>query len=106
MTEHLHTAGLILIMSLVTIVLRALPFWIFGKKRQVPKSILYLGQVLPSAALGMLVIYCLKDLQFTSFQGLPELVACGIVILVQFLKRNTILSILAGTIFYMLLLHL
>ena len=107
MSEHLHAALLIAVMSLVTIALRALPFGIFGGKRQVPQVILYLGEVLPSAALGMLVVYCLRDVSFTAAPyGLPELLACAAVVLVQIRKRNTIYSILSGTILYMLLLHL
>ena len=107
MSEHLHAALLIAVMSLVTIALRALPFGIFGGKRQVPQVILYLGEVLPSAALGMLVVYCLRDVSFTTAPyGLPELLACAAVVLVQIRKRNTIYSILSGTILYMLLLHL
>ena len=107
MTEHLHTALLIAVMSLVTIGLRALPFGIFGGKRQVPKVILYLGEVLPSAALGMLVVYCLRDVSFTAAPyGLAELLSCAAVVLVQILKRNTIYSILSGTILYMVLLHI
>lgn len=107
MSENIHTALLIAVMSLVTIGLRALPFGIFGGKRQVPRVILYLGEVLPSAALGMLVIYCLRDISFTAAPyGLPELLACAAVVLVQILKRNTIYSILSGTILYMILLQL
>ena len=104
MTENLHTALLIGIMSLVTLALRALPFWIFTGKRQVPQVILYLGQVLPSAALGMLVVYCMRDLNFTAASsGIYQLLACAAVVLAQCLKRNTIVSILAGTAVYMLL---
>ena len=107
MSEPLHTALLISVMSFVTIVLRALPFGIFGGKRQVPKGILYLGEVLPSAALGMLVIYCLRDVSFTTAPyGLPELLACAAVVLVQILKRNTIYSIVSGTVLYMIFLHI
>ena len=107
MTDSLHTALLIAVMSLVTIALRAIPFGIFGGKRKVPGVILYLGEVLPSAALGMLVIYCLRDLNVTvSPYGIPELLSCAVVVLTQVLKRNTICSILAGTLLYMLLLNL
>ena len=107
MSENIHTALLIAVMSLVTIGLRALPFGIFGGKRQVPRVSLSLGEVLPSAALGMLVIYCLRDISFTAAPyGLPELLACAAVVLVQILKRNTIYSILSGTILYMILLQL
>lgn len=107
MADPVHTALLIAVMSLVTIGLRALPFWIFSGKRQVPPVVLYLGEVLPSAALGMLVVYCLRDLSFSAAPyGLPELVSCAVVVLVQRLKRSTILSILAGTLCYMIFLHL
>lgn len=107
MTEQIHTALLIAVMSLVTIALRALPFGIFGGKRQVPKVILYLGDVLPSAALGMLVVYCLRDLNLTAAPyGILELLSCLAVVIVQILKRNTILSILAGTLLYMVLIQL
>ena len=107
MSDSLHAALLILVMSLMTIALRALPFWIYSGKRKVPQVILYLGQVLPSAVLGMLVIYCLRDLHFSSpGHWLPELTACAVVAAVQILKRNTILSIVAGTACYMLMLHL
>ena len=103
--NELHTAALIAVMSLVTLGLRALPFGIFSGKHRAPDWVLYLGRVLPSAALGMLVIYCYRDLQ-PSQDGLYQLLAGALVVLVQVLKRNTILSILCGTLFYMLLLHL
>ena len=107
MTDSLHTALLIAVMSLVTVGLRAIPFGIFGGRRQVPGVILYLGEVLPSAALGMLVVYCLRDLELTvAPYGLWELLACLAVVLAQIWKRNTIFSILAGTVLYMLLLRL
>ena len=107
MNNNLHAAMLVAAMSLGTILLRFLPFAIFSGKRETPKIILYLGDVLPSAALGMLVIYCLRDINlFAASFGLPELAASAIVVLVQVFRRNTILSILAGTSFYMLLLHM
>lgn len=107
MSKELHSALIILVMSLVTIGLRALPFGLFGGKRQVPGVVLYLGEVLPSAALGMLVIYCLRDLDFRAAgHGIPDLVSVLAVAAVQAVKRNTILSILAGTVCYMILIHL
>ena len=107
MSDNLHAAAIIAVISLVTIALRGLPFLIFGGKRQVPKAVLYLGDVLPSAALGMLVVYCLKDLNFTAAPyGLLEIGACAVVVLVQAWKRNTIWSILAGTLAYMLLIQI
>ena len=100
-----HSALLVAVMSLVTILLRFLPFLVFRKK--VPPCITYLGRVLPPAIIGMLVIYCLKDTVITSAPfGLPELIAGVMVILLQAWKRNALLSILCGTIVYMLLIQL
>ncbi len=98
----MKAALLIAVMSLGTILLRFLPFLVFRK--ETPPYISYLGRVLPSAIIGMLVIYCLKDVSFASFpHGLPELIAGGCVVGLQIWKRNALLSILAGTAVYMIL---
>ena len=105
MSTASHSALLVAVMSLVTILLRFLPFLVFRKK--VPPCITYLGRVLPPAIIGMLVIYCLKDTVITSAPfGLPELIAGVMVVLLQAWKRNALLSILCGTIVYMLLIQL
>ncbi len=68
---------------------------------------MYLGQVLPAAIIGMLVVYCLKDTKFLSAPfGVPELVAGLLVVGLHVWKRNILLSILAGTVAYMLLTQL
>ena len=105
--NKLHTALMIAVMALVTALLRFLPFWIFGEGRKTPKLIAYLGQVLPYAIMGMLVVYCLKDVSLTSAPfGLPELLGCAAVAGLHIWKRNTLLSIGGGTAIYMLLIQL
>lgn len=100
----LHSALMIAVIALVTAALRFLPFLIFGENRKTPPLVTYLGRVLPYAIMGMLVIYCLKGISLTAFPfGIPELIGCGIVILLHIWKRNTLLSIGAGTVCYMLL---
>ena len=90
--------------ALVTAVLRFLPFLIFGENRKTPGVIAYLGQVLPFAIMGMLVVYCLKDISFAGAPfGLPELIGCAAVAGLHVWKRSTLLSIGAGTVIYMLL---
>ena len=98
------SAVLVLCMALVTFLLRAAPFFIFRKK--VPAYITYLGKVLPPAIIGMLVVYCLKDVRVTAAPfGLPELLAAASVAGIQRWKRNSLASILAGTGIYMILLR-
>ena len=84
--------------------LRFLPFLIFRK--QTPAYITYLGKVLPIAIIGMLVIYCLKDISLAvPPHGLPELIAAACVVGLQAWKRNSLLSILSGTLVYMVLIQ-
>ncbi len=98
-----HTFALIAVIAVVTLLLRALPFLIFSG-RKTPAFVTYLGKVLPYAIMGMLVVYCLKDTTVLSFPyGIPELLACGVVVLLHLWRKNTLLSIGAGTAFYMLL---
>ena len=99
-----YTALSIAVIALVTALLRFIPFWVFSGKKEPPKYISYLGQVLPGAIMAMLVVYCLKDVHFEDLSGyLPALIASGVVCGSYVWKRNTLLSILAGTLCYMAL---
>ena len=105
MNASAYSALLVVLMSAVTIVLRAAPFLVFKKKA--PAYVMYLGQVLPAAIIGMLVIYCLKDTSLLSAPfGAPELIAGLLVAGLHAWKRNILLSILSGTVVYMLLTQL
>ena len=80
---------------------------IFGEKRKTPAIITYLGKVLPCAIMGMLVVYCLKDVRPLMYPyGIPELLGIALVAILHIWKRNSLLSIGAGTVFYMLLVQL
>ena len=99
------SAIMIAVMSIVTILIRFLPFIIF--KKNTPRYISYLGTVLPPAIIGMLVIYCLKDVSpFVHPFGIPEVIAVACVICAQVWKRNSLLSILTGTAIYMVLVRI
>ncbi|MBQ9412460.1 MAG: AzlD domain-containing protein [Oscillospiraceae bacterium] len=101
----MHGAVLVAAMAAVTALLRALPFLIFRK--DTPAYITYLGKVLPPAMIGMLVVYCLRQVEFTRAPfGLPELAAGLCVAGLQIWKRNSIVSILGGTAVYMLLIRI
>lgn len=69
-----------------------------------PRYVEYLGQVLPYATMGLLVVYCLKGVSPSAWPfGLPELISCAAVSLLHIWKRNSLLSIGGGTLLYMLL---
>ena len=102
-----HSAALVAVMALVTMLLRFLPFLIFRAGKPIPPYVAYLGDVLPQAIIGMLVVYCLKDTVVTAAPcGAPELMAALCVIGLQVWKRNSLLSILSGTVVYKLLVQL
>ncbi len=100
----MREAVLISVMALTTMALRFLPFLVFGKKT--PEYISYLGRVLPQAIIGMLVIYCLKDVSFAAHPfGIPEIVSAVFVAAMQVWRRNPVISILSGTFVYMILIR-
>lgn len=100
-TQLLLFFGLI---SLGTILTRVLPFLLFPENKKVPKFIMYLSDVLPYTIIGMLVIYCLKDISFTSRPyALPELISLVVITALHLWKKNTLLSIGVGSILYMVL---
>lgn len=107
MNRNIHVLLQILVMALVTAALRSLPFWVFRSSEKRPAVITYLGTVLPYGVMGMLVVYCLKNVSLISApHGLPELLAVLAVVGLHIWKRNTLLSIFGGTAFYMVLVQM
>ena len=103
----MHNFIMIVVCTLVTMLTRFLPFLIFNEHRKTPEIVLYLGKVLPCAIMGMLVVYCMKDVAFLAYPyGLPELISCAITAGLHIWLRNSLLSIGVGTVSYMLLVQL
>ena len=104
LTQQIITVLMVVLGTLMT---RFLPFLLFPAGKPTPKYIQYLGKVLPAAVFGMLVIYCLKDVSiFSGSHGIPELISIVSVILLHLWKRQMLLSIAGGTLFYMALVQL
>ena len=102
--QILLTVALLAVSVAVT---RFLPFLCFGKLRELPPIVSYLGKVLPAAMMGLLAVWCFKDVRFASLAGyLPTAVAAFCVIGVHLWKRNTVLSIALGTAVYMVLVRI
>ncbi|MBB3112450.1 branched-subunit amino acid transport protein AzlD [Paenibacillus phyllosphaerae] len=102
--ERCITIAMVVLGTMMT---RFIPFLLFPSGRPVPPYVQYLGKVLPAAALGLLVIYSLKDVDLLSdSHGMPELISVTLVAGLHIWRRNMLLSIAAGTIAYMLLVQL
>ncbi len=104
MVDYRHALIIILIMGLVTLATRIVPVLIFGRGEKVPDYIMYLGRTVPYTAMGLLIVYCLRDISFTSApHAIPEIIAMAVVIGSYLWKRNSIFSVVVGTVIYMFL---
>lgn len=104
MNPTVYAIAAIAVMAGVTFLTRALPFLLFGRKGDPPRMVLYLGRVLPPAVIAMLIVYCLRGTNFSSPAGwAPALIAGLFVVAVHLWKHNNMLSIMGGTILYMVL---
>lgn len=105
MIDYQHSFMIIIVAAAVTFLIRVLPFLMF--RGSTPAPVVYLSNVLPYAIMGMLVVYCLKSTPLKqSPHGLPELISIALIIALHKWKHNTLLSIVAGTVVYMLLVQM
>ena len=104
LTQQIITIAMVVLGTMLT---RFLPFLIFPAGKPTPKYIQYLGNVLPTAVFGLLIVYCLKNVNMLSGSyGIPELISIAVVVLLHLWKKQMLLSIAGGTICYMLLVQL
>lgn len=99
-----HALLTLLVIGVINALLRFLPDLLFSGKRETPRFLLVLGEVLPHAVMGMLIVYCLRGVSLTVYPyALPELIACVLTAALHFWKHNSLLSIGCGVACYMLL---
>ncbi len=95
---------MIFVAAFCTFATRLFPFVVFRGKKEVPRTVRFLGNTLPKAVMALLIVYSLKLTDFTTYpNGLPEIIAAAVVIALHIWKRNNLLSIGAGTVCYMVL---
>lgn len=103
----LQTLVTIAVIALGTMITRFTPFILFPENKKVPEFVTYLGKVLPTAMIGLLVVYCFKDVSFRQMPfGIQEAAAILCIILLHKWKHNVLLSIAGGTAVYMLLVQI
>lgn len=101
---NLQIAASVAVMAAVTFFTRALPFLLFGRGKEPPKVVLYLGRYLPPAVIAMLIVYCYRNVSFAAAGGwVPAFIAGGAVVALHLWKHNDMLSIVGGTVLYMVL---
>lgn len=103
----MNTLLVILVIALVTAALRLLPVYLFGRKGSaLPRPVLDLTRALPGAVIAFLVVYIFRSLRVSTVQDwLPSLLGALLAALLQYWKKNTLLSIFAATVLYMVLIR-
>ena len=106
MNMDLYAALAIATAAICTFATRAVPFVLFGGKKEVPKAVSHLGNILPPAVIAVFIIYCLRNINpLSGSRGIPEIAAVLFTAFIHILKGNTLLSIGGGTLFYMALMQ-
>ena len=104
LTEQIIIIACVVLGTMTT---RFLPFLIFNNDKETPAYVKYLGYMLPPAVFGLLVVYALRNVEFTSVEGfLPEALAVGLIVVLHYWKKSMLISIAVGTIFYMILVQM
>lgn len=104
LSQQIITIALCVLGTQIT---RSLPFILVNPNKPTPMILRYLGYVLPTAIFGFLIVMCLKGVSIdTASKWIPELVGVSLTAILQFYKKNMLLSILIGTVVYMILVNL
>ncbi len=103
-TAIIRGALIVAALAAATMITRFLPFLMFPRGKKIPGYVEYLGKTLPCATIGLLVVYCLKDVDvWSGSHGLPELIAVAVIVVLHWWKGSSLLSIGVGTAVYMVL---
>ena len=106
MSDFLTSMGIILAMAGVTAFTRFAPFIFFGRGKEPAKWIKYLGRLLPTALMSVLIIYCISSVDFIGgSHGIPELICIAVAMGLHAWKGNVLLSIGVSTVLYMVLIQ-
>ena len=96
--------AMIAVAAVCTFATRVAPFLLFNGKKPIPPIVRYLGTTLPPAVIALLVVYCVKGVDWLAApHGAPELLCIAVTALLHVWKRNNLLSIGVGTVLYMFL---
>ncbi len=103
----MKTFLIILVVALMTALLRFLPVYLLGRKgRELPGPVLYLTRAMPAAIIGLLVVFSLKGTNFVVWpHGVPALAGVVTAAVLQYFRKNTLLSVFCATAVYMLLIR-
>lgn len=102
----IYSIIIIALIAALTFAARLFPYVIFGRGNKVPNLVIYLGEVLPPAVMVLLIVYCIRNISLLIYPyGIPELSAILLTAVLYFLTKNNLISMISGTILYMILIQ-
>ena len=101
MNEINYLLAAMLVMTVATYITRLTPFLLFGKGQESP-LFNYISKSTPPMVMTILVIYMLKDVEYLTFEIVYTFIALLVTAGLHIYKRNALLSIVSGTIVYMI----
>lgn len=100
----IYSLVIMLLIAVLTFGARVFPFLAFSRGGETPRTIRYLGNVLPPAVMAMLIIYCLKNISLVRAPfGTPEIIGILAVIVLYKVSKNNLIAMVGGTLLYMIL---
>jgi len=100
MTDISYLLLVMLVMTVATYATRLTPFVLFSQDQE-RALINFIAKNTPPMVMTILVIYMLKGVNYFSFEGVYTLIAILVTVVFHLYKRNALLSIIAGTVVYM-----
>jgi len=103
--DNLDILIAIFVMSLANFATRLFPF-LFFVNREPPALIIFVEKTFPPIIMTILIFYSLKNINLTvAPYGFSEISAVILTVLVHLGLKNYLVSIFAGTLFYMTMLQ-
>jgi branched-subunit amino acid transport protein AzlD len=94
-----------IMVALLTFGTRLVPF-VLPRRESFPSLVEYFEGTVPGFSLVLLALYCLRDARWLAPPyGLPEIIGVTVVVILHLAKKNTLLSIVSGTVVYVLLVN-
>lgn len=105
--ETVKILFVILICAAITFGIRAVPFAIFGGRKELPDIVQYLARYLSPVIMAALIVYCLKGMLTQGIgENLAVIVGIAVTAVLHLWKKNTLLSIAVGTMIYMIIIRI
>ena len=102
----LYSIVIVVVVAALVFASRAFPFVLFGGGKTPPGLVRYLGNTLPPTVMILLIIYCIRNIDFFVYPyGIPAFAAMALTFLLYKFTKINLIAIVLGTALFMVLLR-